>query len=106
MLLLIQLAFYIRRSKFEKIGFFNTKYKCSADYDAYYKLLIIENLKGTYTEKHELIGEVSPGGFSSKVSFIEHLKEETLIRLDNKQNKLMVYLIFLNAIIKNFFKNL
>ena len=32
--------------------------------------------------------------------------KETLIRLDNKQNKLMVYLIFLNAIIKNFFKNL
>lgn len=97
-------GFFLRRSKFEKIGFFNTKFKCSADYDAYYKLIIINNLEGTYTNKNELIGEVSSGGFSSKLSFFDHLLEETKIRYDNGQNFIFIFFIFLNAIIKNLFK--
>ena len=97
-------GFFLRKSKFEKIGFFNTKFKCSADYDAYYKLIIINNLKGTYTNKDELIGTVSSGGFSSKVSFFGHLLEESKIRIDNHQNIILVALIFINALIKRIFK--
>ena len=48
---------------------FNTKYKCSADYDLYFKLLIKKKLVGSYTKKNQLIGIVKSGGYSSKVSF-------------------------------------
>ena len=97
-------GFYIRRSKFEEIGFFNTKYKCSADYDVYYKILITKNAGGTYTDKQNLIGEVSSGGYSSKLNFLDHMFEEAKIRFDNKQNILLIILIFFNSLIKNIFK--
>ena len=44
------------------------------------------------------------GGFSSKISFIDHLFEETRIRIDNHQNIVLVTLIFVNALIKKIFK--
>ncbi len=97
-------GFFVRSSKLREIGLFNTNYKCSADYDVYYKLLILNNLDGISTKNEELIGEVSSGGFSSKISFIKHLKEETTIRLNNGQNKFIVILIFINAFIKHLFK--
>ena len=97
-------GFFVRRSKFKDIGYFNTKYKCSADYDVYYKLIIKNKLNGLSTNKNEIIGEVSAGGFSSKLSFLEHLKEEIIIRIDNGQNKLIVLLILINALLKNFIK--
>tara|TARA_Y200000002_G_C22617399_1_gene636613 strand:- start:335 stop:1099 length:765 start_codon:yes stop_codon:yes gene_type:complete len=97
-------GFYIRRSKFEEIGFFNTKYKCSADYDVYYKILITKNAEGACTDKQNLIGEVSSGGYSSKLNFLDHMFEEAKIRFDNKQNILLIILIFFNSLIKNIFK--
>ena len=97
-------GFFVRRLKFKDIGYFNTKYKCSADYDVYYKLIIKNKLNGLSTNKNEIIGEVSAGGFSSKLSFLEHLKEEIIIRIDNGQNKLIVLLILINALLKNFIK--
>jgi len=97
-------GFFLRNSKFREIGYFDTNYKCSADYDIYYKLLILNDLNGISTKHDELIGEVSSGGFSSKISFISHLKEETLIRINNGQNKFIILLIFINALIKNLFK--
>jgi glycosyltransferase involved in cell wall biosynthesis len=93
-------GFFVRRKKLKNIKF-NTKYKCSADYDLYYKLLIKKKLIGSYTKKNKLVGEVMAGGFSSKISFLDQLFEETKIRLDNKQNFLFVCLIFINAILKN-----
>ena len=41
---------------------------------------------------------------SSKVSFFDHLLEETKIRIDNHQNIILVTLIFINALIKKIFK--
>lgn len=97
-------GFFVKRKRFKQIGFFNTKYKCSADYDVYFKLIINNKLLGSYTKKNQLIGEVVSGGFSSKISFFEHLFEETRIRLDNKQNFFFVTLIFINALVKKFIK--
>lgn len=93
-------GFFLKRSEFKKKGYFDTKYKCSADYDLYYKLIIKSNLKGTYTKKSQLIGTVQKGGFSSNYTFFDHLKEETKIRLNNKQNKLFIMIIYFNAIFK------
>lgn len=97
-------GFFVKKSKFKQIGYFDTQYKCSADYDVYYKLIILNNLNGISTNKDELIGEVSPGGFSSKLSFYDHLLEETKIRINNNQNIFIVILIFINALIKKLFK--
>ena len=97
-------GFYLKRNIYKKIGFFNTFYKCSSDYDIYFKILLKMKLDGGYTKKNELIGTVSSGGFSSKVSFFGHLIEETKIRIDNNQNIMLVALIFINALIKRIFK--
>ena len=95
----------MRKKIFSKLNFFKTKYKCSADYDLYYKILI-KGLHGTSTDKSEIIGEVSAGGFSSKLSFIEHLIEEIQIRYDNGQNLFILLLIILNSLIKHLKKTL
>lgn len=99
-------GFFLRKKIFSKLNFFNTKYKCSADYDLYYKILIKKGLHGTSTDKSEIIGEVSAGGFSSKLSFIEHLIEEIQIRYDNGQNLFILLLIILNSLIKHLKKTL
>ena len=36
-----------------------------------------KKLKGSFTSKKDVVGEVASGGFSSKVSFLSHLLEET-----------------------------
>ena len=69
-------------------------------------MIAIHKELGSYTKKNDIIGEVASGGFSSRISFINHLLEETKIRLDNKQNLFFVYLIFVNAIVKYFLKKI
>tara|TARA_B100001540_G_scaffold284486_1_gene276853 strand:- start:32960 stop:33757 length:798 start_codon:yes stop_codon:yes gene_type:complete len=97
-------GFFLKKKIFQKYGLFNTKYKCSADYDLYYRLIIKKKIEGSSTKKSKLIGIVQSGGYSSKISFFSHLKEETLIRINNNQNLFFVSLIFINAVIKHFFK--
>ena len=97
-------GFFIKKKSFNKIGKFNIKYKCSADYDLYYKAIKKFKMIGSSTSKKKLVGIVKSGGFSSKISFLDHLFEETKIRLDNNQNIFFVVLIFLNALIKKFIK--
>ncbi len=99
-------GFFLKRKIFKKLGFFKTIYKYSADYDLYFRMIAIHKELGSYTKKKDIIGEVASGGFSSRISFINHLLEETKIRLDNKQNLFFVYLIFVNAIFKYFLKKL
>ena len=93
-------GFYLKRKIFLKNGLFNTNFKYSADYDLYYRLLINKKIKGGYTSKSKVIGEMSKGGFSSRISFLSHLFEETKIRIHNKQNIFIILLIFFNAIFK------
>ncbi len=99
-------GFFIKKKKLIGIGKFNTKYKISADYDIYYKAIVINRLKGDATSKKNLIGIVQAGGHSSKFSFFQHLFEETKIRLNNNQNLVFISIIFINAILKFFIKKL
>ena len=99
-------GFFLKKNVYKEIGYYNTKFKCSADYDLYFRL-IKKKYKGTVTGKNDIIGNVASGGYSSKVSFFNHVIEEAKIRLHNKQNLLIILLIFINSIIKNplkFFK--
>jgi glycosyltransferase involved in cell wall biosynthesis len=97
-------GFFIKLESIKKVGKFNTKYKCSADYDFYYRAIIKKKLHGSFTKKNQITGVMKSGGFSSTISFLDHLLEECSIRLNNDQNLFLIVLIFTNAIIKNIFK--
>lgn len=98
-------GFFLKKKIYNLIGNYDTRFKCSADYDLYYRLYK-RNCLGSFTQKKDIIGIVSPGGFSSKLSFWEHLIEETKIRFKNNQNFLYIFIIFINAILKNLLKKL
>ena len=97
-------GFFIKDDTQKILGLYNTKYRCSADYDLFYRMLVNNNFKGQSTSKDELIGIVASGGFSSKYGFWNHLNEETKIRLNNNQNKLLVFIIYINTIFKRYIK--
>ena len=46
-------GFFIKLESLKKVGKFNTKYKCSADYDFYYRAIITNKLKGISTKQAE-----------------------------------------------------
>jgi len=94
-------GFFIKRESQLKVGFYNLKYKNSSDYDLFYRMILKFKMKGVATEKDEIFGEFRKGGFSSKFSYLEFLKENTQIRIDNGQNIVLVYIIFLIRFIKN-----
>jgi hypothetical protein len=96
-------GFFINREKHLKIGFYNNKY-LSADLDFFYKMIVKFKLEGIATKKDEVLGKFQSGGFSSKVNFLDHLKDLNKIRIDNGQNVYYVNLVFFYKIIKNFRK--
>jgi glycosyltransferase involved in cell wall biosynthesis len=83
-------GFFIKKDAAKIVGEYNLKYKYSSDYDYFYRMIIKYRLKGIGTKKDELFGIFQRGGYSSNVNFYDHLVECTRIRLDNKQNKIMV----------------
>ena len=98
-------GFFLKKKIYKKIGLYDIQFKCSSDYDLYLRL-IKGGYKGAVTNKKNLIGNVASGGFSSKISFLDHLIEESKIRVKNKQNLLLILIIFINSYLKNIFKNL
>jgi len=89
------IGFFIRKKSQKKVGYYNTKYKISSDYDFFYRMIVKHKLKGMATKKNEIFGKFRRGGFSSKLSFIDYLNETVRIRLDNGQNIFLVSIIFL-----------
>ena len=97
-------GFFIKRNAAKKVGLYNTKYKYHADYDYFYRMIVKKKLKGFSTKKNELIGIFRRGGFSSKIQFRKQFKEELMIRFDNGQNLVLISLIAIYKILKNFKK--
>jgi len=98
------IGFFIKKEAHKKVGFYNIKYKYSADYDLFYRLIVKKKMNGMATRKSEVFGRFRRGGLSSRIRYIDFLKECSQIRLDNKQNFFLVYLIFFARLIKNFRK--
>lgn len=94
-------GFFIKKKAANIVGKYNLKYKYSADYDYFYRMIVKHKLKGIGTKKNELFGIFRRGGFSSKIKFIDHFFETIEIRIDNKQNKYLVLLIFILKFLKN-----
>ena len=98
-------GFFIKKSSQMKIGFYDTRYKYSADYDLFYKMIVKNKMVGIATKKNEIFGKFRQGGLSSKIKYLDFLKENNRIRINNGQNILFVYLIFVLRLLRNF-KNL
>ena len=94
------IGFFITRKAQMKVGYYNTKYKYSSDYDLFYRMIIKKNMTGMSTKKSEVFGKFRRGGISSKITFFEYLMETIKIRIDNGQNKLIVFIIFLAKVAK------
>ncbi len=98
-------GFFIKKSSQLDIGLYDTQYKYSADYDLFYKMIVKKKMIGTSTKKDEILGKFRPGGLSSKIKYLDFLKENNKIRINNGQNIFFVYFIFVLRLIRNF-KNL
>lgn len=53
-------------------------------------MIVKHRLKGIRTQKNEVFSVFNRGGFSSQVNFFDHMCKCTIMRLDNRQNKLVV----------------
>ncbi len=95
-------GFFIKKKSQLKVGFYDLKYKYSADYDLFLRMIKKFSFFGLSSKKDEVFGKFRPGGLSSKIKFIDYLKECNKIRINNGQNIFIVYLIFILRIIKNF----
>ena len=89
------IGFFIRKKVHKKVGYYNTRYKYSSDYDFFYRMIVKYKLKGMATKKNEIFGKFRRGGISSKITFMDYLSETIKIRLDNGQNIFLVSIIFL-----------
>lgn len=92
-------GFFIKTNQHRRVGNYNTKY-LSADLDFFYKMITKFNLKGKSTNKNEVLGKFEKGGYSSKINYLDHLKDLNQIRIDNNQNILFVYFLFFIKILK------
>ena len=95
-------GFFIKKEPAKLIGKYNLKYKHSADYDYFYRMIVKHKFKGIGTKKEEIFGTFSRGGYSSKIDFFDHMCECTKIRIDNGQNKFIVLLSFIIKYLYNF----
>ena len=58
-------------------------------------------MKGMSTKKNEIFGRFRPGGLSSRINFLDYLMECNKIRINNGQNIVQVYIIFILRVLKN-----
>lgn len=94
-------GFFITKKAQDKIGKYDLKFKCSSDYDLFYKMIKKYKMNGTATKKHEVVGSFQLGGYSQKITMFEHIIEEAKIRIKNKQNIIYVYILSFLRLIRN-----
>ena len=67
-------------------------------------MIVKKKLIGTATKKNEITGVFRRGGFSSTIPFKKLFYEEIKIRYDNGQNILLLLIIIIYKILKNYKK--
>ena len=95
-------GFFIKRSSQLKVGLYDTQYKFSSDYDLFYRIIVKKKMKGTSTKKNEILGKFRQGGLSSQIKYLDFLRENNKIRINNGQNIFFVYFIFILRLMRNF----
>tara|TARA_B100001741_G_scaffold309856_1_gene308221 strand:+ start:8 stop:943 length:936 start_codon:yes stop_codon:yes gene_type:complete len=86
-------GFFLNKNMQKKLGLFDERYKCSADYDLVYKMIKSKKVKFICSKKHEILSKKIPEGFSTKYGFFNNLLEEVKIRNSNGEN--FIYTSFL-----------
>ncbi len=66
-------GFFIKKNSQLKVGLYDLKYKYSADYDLFLRMIKRYKLKGVSTKKNEIFGRFRPGGLSSRIKFLDYL---------------------------------
>jgi len=99
-------GFFIKNTAAKKVGLYNLKYKYHADYDYFYRMIVKDKMNGVGTKKMEIFGNFRRGGFSSKVHWLELLKDEIRIRYDNGQNVFFIIFLFLYKLLNRLSKRL
>jgi glycosyltransferase involved in cell wall biosynthesis len=94
-------GFFIKRESARQVGLYNIKYKYHADYDYFYRMIIKNKMRGMATKQEEIVGVFRRGGFSSTIKFWDSFLEEIKIRYDNKQNILIIAVIFFYKFLRN-----
>ena len=94
-------GFFMKLKSAKKVGLYNLKYKFSADYDYFFRMIVKKKMKGVATNKNEVFGIFRRGGYSSKINFLDHFKEEIQIRRDNGQSLFILSIIIFYKSIKN-----
>jgi glycosyltransferase involved in cell wall biosynthesis len=94
-------GFFIKRESATEVGLYNIKYKYHADYDYFYRMIVKNQMSGIATKKEEIVGIFRRGGFSSTIKFWDSFLEEIKIRYDNKQNILIIAVIFFYKFLRN-----
>ena len=97
-------GFFISKKAVLKVGKYNIKYKYHADYDYFYRMIIKNKLIGISTKKNEITGVFRRGGFSSTIPFKKLFFEEIKKRQDKGQNILLLLVIIIYKILKNYKK--
>ena len=92
-------GFFIKTKKHRYVGNYNLKY-LSSDLDFFYKMITKYKLNGMSTKRNEILGEFTSGGYSSKINYIDHLKDLNQIRIDNGQGYIFVYFLYFIKIVK------
>ena len=64
-------------------------------------MIVKKKMKGVATNKNEVFGIFRRGGYSSKINFLDHFKEEIQIRRDNGQSLFILSIIIFYKSIKN-----
>jgi glycosyltransferase involved in cell wall biosynthesis len=99
-------GFYVKSKLHDVYGNYDTRFRCSSDYDFYYRVLKNKKMNVKSTPKKKIVGIVQKGGFSSTLSPYAHLNEETKIRIKNKQSLIFIIVIYVNSLIKIFLKKI
>ena len=99
-------GFFIKKKAAELNGKYSLKYQYSSDFDYFYRLIVHNKCKGMATKKDEVFGIFRPGGISATLDKEKHFFEKIQIRIDNNQNKIFLFTLFLikfflNLISKN-----
>ena len=98
-------GFFVKKNSAKKVGKYSLKYKYSSDFDYFYRMIIHNKLKGVATKKDEIFGIFRPGGISATLDKEYHFFEKIRIRIDNKQNRIFLIVLYILKIIKNFMSN-
>ncbi len=91
-------GFFLSSKMQKKIGLFDEKYRCSADYDLVYKMIKSQRFNYVCSKKSEILSKKKPEGFSSEYGFLNHLNEEFKIRVNGGESIIYVSLLIASKV--------